>query len=93
MSQQRYLKLKSNNAKGKFIYIPLTYNELLEKVSKDKLVALAECDVIPDIEELKENHFPFIYYMTWSKEFCLTEKYNSNEKLKEFYKDKDTIKQ
>jgi mannan endo-1,4-beta-mannosidase len=52
------------------------YNELLEKVSKDKLVALAECDVIPDIEELKENHFPFIYYMTWSKEFALTEKYN-----------------
>lgn len=69
------------------------YNELLEKVSKDKLVALAECDVIPDIEELKENHFPFIYYMTWSKEFALTEKYNSNQKLKDFYNDKDVIKE
>ena len=69
------------------------YDELVEKVSSDKLVALAECDVIPDIDELKDNLFPFIYYMTWSKEFCLTEKYNSNEKLKEFYKNKDTIKQ
>ena len=69
------------------------YNELLEKVSKDKLVALAECDVIPDIEELKENHFPFIYYMTWSKEFALTEKYNSNQKLKDFYNDKDVVKE
>ncbi len=69
------------------------YHELLEKVSKDKLVALAECDVIPDIEELKENHFPFIYYMTWSKEFALTEKYNSNQKLKDFYNDKDVIKE
>ena len=69
------------------------YEELRKKVSDTKLVALAECDVIPDIEELRENKFPFIYYMTWSKEFCLTEKYNSNEKLKEFYKDKDTIKQ
>ena len=69
------------------------YNELLEKVSKDKLVALAECDVIPDIEELKENHFPFIYYMTWSKEFALTEKYNSNQKIKEFYNDKNVIKE
>ena len=69
------------------------YNELIEKVSDSKLVALAECDVIPDIDELRDNNFPFIYYMTWSKEFCLTEKYNSNEKLKAFYKDKGTIKQ
>jgi mannan endo-1,4-beta-mannosidase len=68
------------------------YNTLREKVSDEKLCAIAECDVIPDIEELKELHFPFIYYMTWSKEFCLTEKYNSNEKLKNFYKDKDVIK-
>lgn len=69
------------------------YNELIEKVSNKKLVALAECDVIPSIEELRNNNFPFIYYMTWSKEFCLTEKYNSNSKLKDFYNSKEVIKE
>lgn len=73
------------------IYID-KYNELLEKVSKYKLVALAECDKIPSLELLKENHYPYVYYMTWSKEFCLTEKYNSNYKLKAFYNDKNVIK-
>ena len=69
------------------------YNELITKVSNKKLVALAECDVIPDYKLLKENNFPYIYYMTWSKEFCLTEKYNSNEKLKKFYKEDGVIKE
>ena len=46
-----------------------------------------------ELDELKKEHFPFIYYMTWSKEFCLTEKYNSNKKLKEFYSDKSVIKE
>ena len=69
------------------------YEELINNVSNKKLVALAECDVIPDYNALKENNFPFIYYMTWSKEFCLTEKYNSNEKLKKFYKEDGVIKE
>lgn len=64
----------------------------LKKLSDNKMIALAECDVIPELSELKKRNFPFIYYMTWSKEFSLTEKYNSNEKLKNFYKDKDVIK-
>lgn len=68
------------------------YNELIEKVSDKKLVALAECDVIPDFNELLTNNFPFIYYMTWSKEFILTEKYNSKDKLKEFFSEKEVIK-
>ncbi|MBP5446391.1 MAG: hypothetical protein J6Y28_09495 [Acholeplasmatales bacterium] len=68
------------------------YNELITKVSNKKLVALAECDVIPDFNEMLSNNFPFIYYMTWSKEFCLTEKYNSNDKLKEFYSENEVIK-
>lgn len=68
------------------------YNELVEKVSNKKLVALAECDVIPDFNELLSNNFPFIYYMTWSKEFILTEKYNSKDKLKEFFRENEVIK-
>ena len=34
MSHQRTLKLKSENNKVKMIYIPLTYNELLERVKE-----------------------------------------------------------
>jgi mannan endo-1,4-beta-mannosidase len=80
------------NIKGDKSYADI-YKKLVEKVSDKKLVALAECDKIPSIAELEEANFPFIYYMTWSKEFCLTEKYNTNEFLKEFYHDKHVIKE
>ena len=38
MSQNRFLKLKSeNNKKVKTIFVPLTYNELLEKINSEFL--------------------------------------------------------
>ena len=34
---------------------------------------------------LQKSRIPWTYYMTWSKEFCIGEKYNSVEKLKKMY--------
>ncbi|MCR5461949.1 MAG: glycoside hydrolase family 26 protein [bacterium] len=67
-------------------------NELINKTTKNKLVALAECGVIPDITLLEKANFPFIYYMLWSKEFILTEKYNTKEELKKMFNSKYSIK-
>ena len=61
------------------------YEELVAGTTKDKVAALAEVGYIPDIAMLEESHIPWAYYMTWSKEFCIGEQYNSKESLKAMY--------
>lgn len=67
------------------------YKELINNTSKNKIVALTECGVLPDIDMLKEIGQPWVYFMTWSKEFILTEDYNYKEDIKKIYQDTDTI--
>lgn len=70
-------------------YMPTDYKEDYEKLIKEttahKVAALAEVGYIPDIDILKESKIPWAYYMTWSKEFCIGEQYNSLESLKKMY--------
>ena len=80
------------NVKGNRTFADIC-KEIREKVSDKKMIALAECDKIPSIDELEKENYPFIYFMTWSKEFCLTEKYNTNKYLKEIYHNKNVIKE
>lgn len=61
------------------------YEELIAATSKNKVVALAEVGYMPDIEMLEQSRVPWAYYMTWSKEFCIGEQYNSVENLKKMY--------
>ena len=61
------------------------YERLLELNTGNKVAALAEIGYLPDIRILEKSHTPWAYYMTWSKEFCLGEKYNKKEKLAETY--------
>ena len=61
------------------------YEELRAQTGCGKVAALAECGVIPDIELLAGSRVPWAYYMTWSKEFCLTEAYNTKERLRKMY--------
>ena len=39
----------------------------------------------PDVSILERTHIPWAYYMTWSKEFCIGEKYNTKESLLKMY--------
>ena len=41
--------------------------------------------MIPDIHILEQTHTPWAYYMTWSKEFCIGEQYNTTPNLKAMY--------
>ena len=61
------------------------YLKLLEATSKNKVAALAEVGYIPDIHILEQTHTPWAYYMTWSKEFCIGEQYNTTSNLKTMY--------
>lgn len=62
-----------------------TYKKLVTATSRNKITALAEIGYLPDIELLQKSRIPWAYYMTWSKEFCIGEKYNSVENLKKMY--------
>lgn len=62
------------------------YEELINATTKNKVAALAEIGYLPDIEMLSKSKVPFSYFMTWSKEFCIGEQYNTVENLKSVYK-------
>lgn len=61
------------------------YEKLIENTSKNKTAALAEVGYMPDIQILEKSHIPWAYYMTWSKEFCIGEQYNTLEQLNAMY--------
>ena len=61
------------------------YEKLVAATSRDKVAALAEVGYLPDVDLLQKSRIPWAYYMTWSKEFCIGEKYNNVENLKKMY--------
>lgn len=68
------------------------YELLISQTTKNKVVALAEVGYIPDVELLSQSRVPWVYYMCWSKEFCIGEQYNSVEHLKKMYNSDYSIK-
>ncbi len=68
------------------------YEKLIGVTSKKKLVALAEVGYNPDVKVLEKSRIPWVYYMTWSKEFIMGEKYNSKEKLREMFESEYSVK-
>lgn len=61
------------------------YEKLLAGTTKNKVAALAEVGYIPDVEMLAKSRVPWAYYMTWSQDFCLGEKYNTAENVRAMY--------
>ena len=61
------------------------YESLRAQTTRSKVAALAEVGYMPDIKMLSESRVPWAYYMTWSKEFCIGEQYNSAETLRAMY--------
>ncbi len=67
------------------------YDQLIQATSPYKTAALAEVGYMPDIQLLSQSHTPWAYYMTWSKEFCIGEQYNSVNQLKSMYQNSYAI--
>lgn len=61
------------------------YDELIKITKRKKGAALAETGIIPDADELMEEAVPWLWYMTWSGSFALTEKFNDFAALKKLY--------
>lgn len=61
------------------------YDQLVQATSRNKTAALGEVGYLPDIELLSQSHTPWAYFMTWSKEFCIGEQYNTTDRLKSMY--------
>lgn len=68
------------------------YEALMKNTTSKKVAALGEVGYIPDIKILEQSKTPWAYYMTWSKEFCMGEQYNSTEKLQEMYSSDYAVK-
>lgn len=62
------------------------YEQLVQATTRNKVAALAEIGYLPDPEMMSKSRVPFAYYMTWSKEFCIGEQYNTVEALQEVYR-------
>lgn len=69
-----------------------TYRNLIEQTSSNKVAALAEIGYLPDIALVEESHVPWAYYMTWSKGFCIGERYNSKAALCNMYQSEYSLK-
>ena len=61
------------------------YEELIQITKTPKVTALGEVGLIPDLEILEQSKVPWAYFMTWSKEFCMTEEYNTKEDFRKNY--------
>lgn len=61
------------------------YDELRRITDMDKGVALAENGVLPDPVKLAGTKTPWLWYMVWSKDFVLTDAFNSEDAWKNIY--------
>lgn len=68
------------------------YNILRTLTKTLKPVALAEVGILPDIKLLEKSHIPWCYYMSWSEDFVLSERFNTHKNLQTLYASNYTIK-
>ncbi len=61
------------------------YLEMERITDEPKIVLIGEIGVLPDADALHREHVGWSTYMTWSKDFCLTEEYNTDAYLKQLY--------
>lgn len=61
------------------------WQELKRITPTAKGCAIAETGVIPDGDDLARTGTPWLWYMTWSHGFCLSEEHNSCEALRNLY--------
>jgi mannan endo-1,4-beta-mannosidase len=61
------------------------YRELIKITRQPKIVIIGETGTIPSAEAIASEKIGWASYMTWSKEFCIGEKYTSAEELRKMY--------
>ncbi len=58
----------------------------LAKITKlPKIALIGETGCLPDPDEIHEKQIPWATYMTWSRDFCRTEEFNTFDYLRRVY--------
>ena len=68
------------------------YRELTAVTRQPKIALIGETGTLPDVDLIGENGTGWVSFMTWSKDFCLTEKFTSDEYLKKVYDSPYSVK-
>ena len=61
------------------------YDELIRITNEPKLTIIGETGTLPLVDAVVSEKVGWASYMTWSHEFCLSEKFNTYEVLREIY--------
>ncbi len=61
------------------------YRDLVKITEQKKIVLIGETGTLPDARAIANEKIGWSTYMTWSRDFCLTEQFNTNEVLREMY--------
>jgi mannan endo-1,4-beta-mannosidase len=61
------------------------YKELSQITSLPKIAVIGETGCLPDPNAIHEKKVPWASFMTWSRDFCRTEEYNSFDYLRQVY--------
>ena len=62
----------------------MDYN-LMEITAAKKLTTIGETGTVPSAEAIVNEKVGWSAYMTWSKDFCVTEDYTTEDELKKLY--------
>ena len=61
------------------------YYDLMKITKQNKITIIGETGTLPSAKAIADERVGWASYMTWSQVFCLTEKFNTNDALKEMY--------
>ncbi len=61
------------------------YYDLMKITQQNKITIIGETGTLPSAKAIAEERVGWASYMTWSQVFCLTEKFNTNDALKDMY--------
>ena len=61
------------------------YHQLQTITGQKKISLIGETGTLPDADAVHREKIGWASFMTWSKEFCLTEEYSTFEYLKKLY--------
>lgn len=61
------------------------YHQLQTITRQKKISLIGETGTVPDADAVHDEKIGWASFMTWSKEFCLTEEYSTFEYLKKLY--------
>ncbi len=61
------------------------YEELVKLTAKPKIVLIGETGTVPSAEAVHSEGVGWASFMTWSKEYCLSEKFTDDCALKQLY--------